>query len=524
MKRFLDRSISSLLTAAILCLALLLPIGGAAEGIYEADTSSAYSTSVSSFISNQDKVPIDAAHFPDEAFRSYIQENFDTDGDFYFSDNEISEINIITVYDKNIKSLKGIAYFSELKRLGASINKVSEIDLSKNTKLGDLGIHTNQLTAIDLSNNPSLYHLTIYNNDLKSIDIRNNPILKDAVLYGTKTYIDNYIIYRYNGGDFHVDKDVQIITSDSSPTVPPASVVAQGTFGDNLTWTLDEKGLLTISGTGPMPNFDWPDASHPFYAIRNDVFAVVIETGITTIGDYSFTFMQNIVRADIPEGVTKIGEAAFYECEKLTDIVLPETVDTIGMDAFSNCLALGSINIPAGIKTIDHFAFRGCKTMKNLVFPPDTPTKELIRCYKGNTCDVYSFKLPASLETLGYYAFGLTGIGELLLHVSDDFVVPDNIQIIEEEAFAGINAICIRFIGSISIKSKAFADCRQLKYIAFTNFSGEDSDTDIADDAFDGCDGLIFFGTNSYLENGVEQYAIDHGIQYMRIEGEFGNG
>ena len=89
--------------------------------------------------------------------------------------------------------------------------------------------------------------------------------------------------------------------------------VASGTCGaegDNLTWTLDSDGVLTISGTGAMK--DYPnEIGAPWAGFPNDLTKVVIEEGITTIGASAFMYCGNLTEVVIPGTVTSIGSTAF---------------------------------------------------------------------------------------------------------------------------------------------------------------------------------------------------------------------
>lgn len=92
-----------------------------------------------------------------------------------------------------------------------------------------------------------------------------------------------------------------------------------GTCGDNVTYTLDDDGVLTISGQGEMYDYDGSDS--PFYrsiSIKN----IIIEDGVTGIGDY-----------------------AFYECESLESIRIPASVLDIGKYVFLFCINLISIDV-----------------------------------------------------------------------------------------------------------------------------------------------------------------------------------
>ncbi len=92
-----------------------------------------------------------------------------------------------------------------------------------------------------------------------------------------------------------------------------------GTCGDNLTWTFDEStGTLTISGTGEMT--DWTDSSEtPWNHIKDIVKDIVIENGVTSIGDNAFNDFSSVESVTIPKSVTNIGDGAFGTSD-ITDV------------------------------------------------------------------------------------------------------------------------------------------------------------------------------------------------------------
>ena len=98
-----------------------------------------------------------------------------------------------------------------------------------------------------------------------------------------------------------------------------------GTTGD-CTWTLDD-GVLTISGNGAMGNYDVFSSPTPW---ETDITDVVIDNGVTHIGDMAFYGCTELAGITIPDSVTSIGDLAFYGCTELTDITIPDSVTTIG--------------------------------------------------------------------------------------------------------------------------------------------------------------------------------------------------
>lgn len=87
-----------------------------------------------------------------------------------------------------------------------------------------------------------------------------------------------------------------------------AEVVSTGSCGDNLTYTLSGDGVLTISGTGPMVNYN--SSTRPWASYVNDIKSVIIEDGVTTISHYAF-YQTFIVSVEIPASVTSLGYASF---------------------------------------------------------------------------------------------------------------------------------------------------------------------------------------------------------------------
>ena len=133
---------------------------------------------------------------------------------------------------------------------------------------------------------------------------------------------------------------------------------------DNLTWKLDADGTLTISGTGAMKNYDYDNPS-PVYNNSN-VKKVVIEDGVTSIGNAAFSYCSNLTSIMIPDSVASIGNYAFNGCSSLTSITILDSITIIGKDAFFNCSSLTSITIPDSITSIGESAFSYCSSLKTI--------------------------------------------------------------------------------------------------------------------------------------------------------------
>ena len=170
--------------------------------------------------------------------------------------------------------------------------------------------------------------------------------------------------------------------------------VAYGTTGECI-WYLKD-GIFTVSGNGAMA--DYSARSAPWYDYRNDMTKLVIESGVTKIGNHSF-FACAITEVVISESVTVIGNGAFYNCSLLTEIVIPKNVTSIGTRdtfrgcskltkitflteslslipyyGFRDCPALVTIELPEGVDTIDQYAFQNCTALEEISLPSTLAT------------------------------------------------------------------------------------------------------------------------------------------------------
>lgn len=136
------------------------------------------------------------------------------------------------------------------------------------------------------------------------------------------------------------------------PTSAFALKPTGGTCGENLTWNLDANGILTISGTGAMTDYDYLNNTAPW--CEEEISRVIIETGITRIGAYAF-YNCTASEITIPSGITSIREGTFYS-SSFNHITIPEGVTSIGGRAFFNC-SLASISLPKTLSNVTNQAF-----------------------------------------------------------------------------------------------------------------------------------------------------------------------
>ncbi len=261
-----------------------------------------------------------------------------------------------------------------------------------------------------------------------------------------------------------------------------------GTCGDNLTWSIDEDGNLSIIGTGQMVTYT--GGGWKLWG-GNTVKTVNIGDGVTSIGDSAFAGCDQLISVFIPNSVTKIGWHAFERCSKLTSVTIPDSVAIIDDSAFSGCSGLTSIFIPGSVTSIGDTPFSGCtslmtigvstsnddySSLEGILF--DRNQTALISYPAGKTSSHYV--LPDSVTSIKDCAFykciGLTSV-----------TIGDSVTSIGEDAFYGCSGLASVTIGDsvTSIGEYAFMGCNILSSITIP-----DSANSIGAFAFSGCNNL----------------------------------
>ena len=111
-----------------------------------------------------------------------------------------------------------------------------------------------------------------------------------------------------------------------------AEITASGTCGDDLTWTLDSDGLLTVSGTGAMVDYAAASGT-PWYRHREKILRIAIADGVTAIGSYAFADCTNLTKITL-YGEVYLGDRAFMNCQNLAVIEGKGPIPTLGEDVF----------------------------------------------------------------------------------------------------------------------------------------------------------------------------------------------
>ena len=172
-----------------------------------------------------------------------------------------------------------------------------------------------------------------------------------------------------------------------------STVTNTGSCGENVTWSLDSDGVVTVSGTGEMSHYGWYGDVNPnrvFKDLSGSVRKVVIEDGVKNVGGGVFFRLENLTDVTIPDSVTSIGVDSFNYCTALESITLPETVTFIDTGAFANCHSLKKFKFPSNITCINDWMFHNSTGLTSVVIPASV-TRIGIVVFEGCTSlqDIY---------------------------------------------------------------------------------------------------------------------------------------
>ena len=292
-----------------------------------------------------------------------------------------------------------------------------------------------------------------------------------------------------------------------------------GADGDNLTWVLTEDGTLTISGSGDMKEYNYGHIS--LWNNRQDqITAVILEPGVSRIGDRAFLDCSNLTSVTIPESVTSIGNSAFSGCSSLTNVTIPDSVTSIGNWAFGGCRGLASVTIPAGVTSIGDRVFYSCSSLTSVTIPQGV-TSIGSSAFSGCS-NLVSVTIPEGVTTIGGYAF--SGCSSLM-----GVTIPEGVTKIEEGTFHGCTKLANVILpeGLLSVEhyygNGAFENCTSLKNIEIPG-----SVTSIGRKAFKGCrsltsvtipEGVTSIGSSAFSDcSNLVSVTIPEGV--TEIEGE----
>ena len=330
-----------------------------------------------------------------------------------------------------------------------------------------------------------------------------------------------------------VDED--LTQEDGAEAALDGNVIASGTCGDSLNWTLEENvdgsRTLTISGSGEMHDYITSDV--PWLSEREKINTVVVEDGVTYIGNCAFNLCFSLTNISIPDSVTSIGSNVFDGCDSLdeihinsleawlelstedsalsgniylndsplTNVDIPDGITEIRKDAFRGCISLTNITILDSVTSIGENAFNDCSSLESITLSNQL-TSIGDYAFWGCRC-LESITLSNELTSIGDYAFG----GCISL---ERITIPDSVKRIEKHTFLDCSSLqSITLPNNLeSIGECAFQNCTSL-----TSITIPDSVSSLDDDAFDDYSGEIRVYAGSYAETFVE----DHNLNYRVI-------
>lgn len=277
------------------------------------------------------------------------------------------------------------------------------------------------------------------------------------------------------------------------------TAATSGDFGVNncLHWEVSTGVLsgktLTISGTGAMPDFDFPNGnlapwwnyealgmltSFGNFKLEGELKKVVIQDGVTNVSNYALFFLPAATQITLPESVTRIGRYGIALCAKLKGISLPKAVTGIGDFGLAGN-SFTAVSLPDGLQTLGRGAFDACASLSGMTLPaaitavPDKCfndcTKLLTVDYKGEVTAIgeRAFEgcksltkapIPAGVTALGNSAFN----GCVAL---TDVTLPGGVTAVPDACFQDCTALAdMKLPATVtSVGHNAFTGCKALK-------------------------------------------------------------
>ncbi len=277
-----------------------------------------------------------------------------------------------------------------------------------------------------------------------------------------------------------------------------ATAATSGDFGENncLHWEVSTGVLsgktLTISGTGAMPDFDFPNGnlapwwnyealgmltSFGSFKLEGELKKVVIKDGVTNVGSYALFCLPAATQVTLPESVTSIGRYGIAMCSKLTGMSIPKGVTEIGDFGLAGD-GLTAVTLPDGLQSLGRGAFDACTSLTNTTLPAAI-TAVPGKCF-ANCTKLLNVKYAGTVTAIGDLAFescrALTAapIPETVTEIGvsaftgctalTDVTLPAGVTAIPEDCFRGCTALAdMKLPGTVtSVGHNAFTGCTAL--------------------------------------------------------------
>ena len=279
----------------------------------------------------------------------------------------------------------------------------------------------------------------------------------------------------------------------------------------SLNWALND-GILTISGNGPMPDWQSTTSSdRPWHGQRTRITSVIIEDGVTRIGNNAFFDHSSMISVSIGRGINTIGDAAFARCSALESVIIPDNVTTLGNSVFNNCTRMTSVTIGSGISTIPNSAFQN--TGLTSVTIPEGITSIGSHAFRDN----------ARLTTIYYNAVNCGNVTSTNYQFYDcqfltTVVIGNRVRRIPDRLFYNIPSLeNVTISNSVTdIGAYAFANCANLTSIVIP-----DSVETLGIFVFNNCtrlrsatigSGITAIPNNAFSNTGLTSVTIPEGI------------
>lgn len=398
-------------------------------------------------------------------------------GDYYSTDNDPWQLIHVFDGDDSTKVVcegysKAFAYLCEQTAFAGDVSciTVSGCISTPNTFLG----HMWNIVTLEGKN----YMVDVTNSEGDTIGYDGSLFMAGGVgsiAEGFAVGDCDYLYIEYQTGERNSDVALwgdgpdSVLNLTSESYVPVAEqVIASGTCTEQIQWSLDAAGTLTIAGTGDVPNY--PLYGTPWYEeYKNSVKKIIVKPGIIFVGNYVFAGHPNLIRVTFPQTVVCLGIGIFQNCPSLTDVSLPLSLSTIQDYAFAGCTLLERIELPLYLVGIGDFAFYGCTALRKINIPFQVDD---VSASAFDKCDsLEEFLLP---DNSRYYSTDTTGAlydkNRILLYkvpgkaVSGHYVIPGSVVRVGGSAFLdcdGLTAVTIPS-GVTAIGENAFGRCSGL--------------------------------------------------------------
>lgn len=278
------------------------------------------------------------------------------------------------------------------------------------------------------------------------------------------------------------------VTTMLSLGVTPAVAATAGSCGNSATWSYDSATTtLTISGTGATKNYNAMISKAPWESYKPNITNLVVEEGITEIGNYNF-----------------------YNCTALVSVSLPSTLTvlhgsgtmTTSYGCFQNCTSLQSITLPENLTTIENCAFKDCTSLKSITFP-DSVTTLSYGCFSGCT----------ALQTVTFGS-GITETGENAFYESGVKRINwgENVATVSMWSFFKCKMTAVELPDSVtSVGTRAFADC-----VFLSSFTVNNPNTSLSGDVCNGSEQTIT--VYGHKGSTAEEFATSNSYAFVSLD------